>query len=62
MEKITCKTEEEVKQIITELQKENPKLDANLIRKAIASCCLASVIVKKHESFISCVRERVKML
>jgi len=59
---ITCKTEEEVKQIIAELQNENPNLDENIIRKAIASCCVKTEIVKHHETFMGCVKERIKML
>lgn len=62
MENITCKTEDEVKQIIAELQNENPNLDEHLIRKAIASCCKQLEIVKHHETFMSCVKERIKML
>ena len=62
MEKITCKTEEEVKQIIAELQRENPNLSEDLILKAIASCCSKGQIVKQHETFTGCVKERITML
>ena len=62
MEKINCKTEEEVKQIIAELQNENPNWSEDQILKAIASCCLKGQIVKKHETFIGCVKERIRML
>lgn len=62
MEKITCKTEEEIKQIIAELQRENPNLSEDLILKAIASCCSKEQIVKQHETFIGCVKERITML
>lgn len=61
MEKITCKTDDEVKQIIASLQVENPNLDENLIRRAIASCCIQSEIVLSHETFMGCVKERIKM-
>ena len=57
-----CKQKHEVNEIISSLQRENPSLDENLIRKAIDSCCLQLEIVKHHESFISCVRERLKIL
>lgn len=61
MKKITCKTEVEVKQIIAELQSENPNLEESLIRKAIASCCIQSEIVLPHEFFMGCVKERINM-
>ena len=61
MEKITCKTEEEVKQIIAEIQREKPNLEESLISKAIASCCIQSEIVLTHETFMGCVKERIKM-
>ena len=61
MDKITCKTEIEVKQIIDELQGENPNFEESLIRRAIASCCIQSEIVLSHETFIECVKERIRM-
>jgi len=61
MKTITCKTEEEVNNIIVELQREEPNLEESLIRKAITSCCLQSQIVLTHETFIGCVKERTKM-
>ena len=61
MEKIKCKTEDEVKQIIAKLHRENPNLEENLIRKAIASCCIQSEIVLSHETFMGCVKERIKI-
>lgn len=57
-----CKTDDEVKAIITELQSENPSLDTELIMKAIKSCCTKTEIVKEHETFIGCVKERITML
>jgi hypothetical protein len=62
MAKLNCKTEDEVNQIILELQNENPNLDETLIRNAISSCCVQTEIVKNHETFIGCVKERIKML
>lgn len=62
MKNITCKTEEEVRQIISELQNETPNLDEAFIRKAIASCCVKTEIVKSHETFIGCVNERIRIL
>lgn len=62
MDKITCKTEDEVKQIIAELQRENLNLSEDQILKAIASCCSKVQIVKQHETFIGCVKERIRML
>jgi hypothetical protein len=59
---ITCKTEDEVIQIIAELQRENPKLEEILIRKAIASCCKQTEIVSSHETFMGCIKERIRML
>jgi hypothetical protein len=61
MKNITCKTEEEVKQIIAQFQHENPNLSEELILKAIASCCSKEQIVKKHETFTGCVKERITM-
>lgn len=62
MEKITCKTEDEVKQIIAELQKGTPNLSKEEILKAIASCCVSLTTKNDHETFIGCVKERVRML
>ncbi len=57
-----CKTEDEVKAIIAEIQAANPEFDEELIIKAIKSCCVESSIVKEHETFIGCVKERIRML
>lgn len=62
MENITCKTEDEVNEIISELQRDNPNLSREEILKAIASCCVSLTIKKDHETFIGCVKERVRML
>lgn len=56
-----CKTEEEIQLIIVELQNETPDLEEALIRRAISSCCVKTEIVKNHETFIGCVKERIKM-
>jgi hypothetical protein len=61
MKNITCKTEDEVKQIIAELQNENPNWSEELILRAIASCC-SDCSLKEHEAFIECVKERIGIL
>lgn len=61
MENQLCKTEEEVRQIISLLQNENPNIGEELILKAIASCCLSERIVKENNTFIDCVKERIRM-
>lgn len=61
-EKMSCKTEEEVNQIVIELQNQNPNLSREEILKAIASCCVSLTIKKDHETFIGCVKERIRML
>lgn len=60
--KITCKTEEEVHAIIDAILKENPNVDIELIKKAIASCCEEQIIVKKKGTFLDCVKERIRIL
>lgn len=62
MKNITCKTEDEVEQIIAELQKIYTNLNREEILKAIASCCVSLTIKKDHETFIGCVKERIRML
>ena len=57
-----CVPDDEVDKIIETLQKENSKLTTEFILKAIASCCEQQTFVKKHDSFIDCVRLRIKML
>ena len=61
MKNITCKTEDEVKQIIAELQNENQNWTEDLILRAIASCC-SDCSTKEHEDFIECVKERINIL
>lgn len=61
MKKVTCKTEDEVNLIITELQSENPDLSDDLIINSISSCCLVNS-ANSQEEFIDCVKERIRIL
>lgn len=53
-----CKTEEEVKSLITELQIVNPNQDEDLIQKAISSCCVDQ---KNENFFMDCIKERIRI-
>lgn len=57
----SCKSPEEEKVIIEELQKENSKYSVELILKAIDSCCVEPNLVNKDDSFLDCIRKRIRM-
>jgi hypothetical protein len=61
MKTISCKNEDEVTAIITELKNENSNLSEELILKAISSCCL-DCSTKEHDDFMECVKERIRIL
>lgn len=57
-----CIPDAEVDNLIEQLQRENPNVSEELILKAIASCCEQTQIVKTNNTFIDCVKERIRML
>lgn len=62
MEYNLCINDKEVEDIILKLQSENSKLTKDDILKAIKSCCLEKNIIKKNNTILDCVRERIKMM
>lgn len=62
MIEVPCKSDEEIVEIVAQLQNESPNLEEDAIRRAMASCCVSNQIVAPNDSFIECVRERIRML
>jgi Glu-tRNA(Gln) amidotransferase subunit E-like FAD-binding protein len=57
-----CISDEEISKIITELKEENSNYSYDLIMKAIKGCCEKFKIVKDHDRFIDCVKERARQI
>jgi hypothetical protein len=57
----SCKSPNEEQQIIEILQKENSAYSIDLILQAIDSCCAQQILVNEDDSFLDCVRKRLRM-